>query len=153
MKTATFVVTSLDAEAATLRDVEDQQVITLADASDLEDGEVLRATVEPDPPLEVVYSLAEIHERRTIPIQDVDLEPTGLAKDIAAEQGTGEITRRERAGDGEIHVLTVPPDGTADAVADILADEATLERAARLDAVRVEIRAADGVVSVRYLPD
>jgi hypothetical protein len=153
MKTATFVVTSVDPEAATLRDVEDQQVITLADSHDLEDGEVLRATVEPDPPLEVVYSLAEIHERRSIPIEHVDLEPTGLATDLASEQAVGEVTRRERAGDGEIHVLTVPPEGTADAVADILADEATLERAARLGSVRVEVRAADGVVSVRYLPD
>ena len=57
-----------------------------------------------------------------------------------------------RAGEGELHVLTVPEDGTTDAVADVLDDEETLARAARLGVRRVEVRGESGVVSVRYLP-
>jgi ABC-type uncharacterized transport system YnjBCD substrate-binding protein len=63
-----------------------------------------------------------------------------------------DLTRREREGVGELHVLTVPEDSTDDAVEDVLADQATVERAARLGVDRAEVRADDGVVSVRYLP-
>ena len=62
------------------------------------------------------------------------------------------MTRRERAGTGELHVLTVPDGETEAAVADVLEDEATLARAARLGVERVEVRSEPGVVSVRYLP-
>jgi hypothetical protein len=63
------------------------------------------------------------------------------------------VTRRERAGTGELHVLTVPEERTGAAVEDVLADrEATLSRAARLGVARVEVRSAPGVVVVRYLP-
>lgn len=152
MKTGTFVVTTADEEAATLRDVSDQQVVTLAENPDLTAGEVLEATVEPEPPMEVTYALAEVESRRTIPVERSDLSPTTMARDLAAEQAEGEITRRERAGEGEIHVLTVPEDRTDRAAADVVDDEATLERAARLGVERVEVRDDDGVVSVRYLP-
>jgi len=166
MKTGTFLVTSVDDAAATLREVTDAQVITLSDAavpedalldtdveaSPLEVGEVLAATVAPEPPLEVAYQLHEVTERRTIPVEESSESPTTMAQDIAAEQAEGEVTRRERAGEGEIHVLTVPADQTAAAVEDVIADEETVARAARLGVDRVSIRAADGVVSVRYLP-
>jgi hypothetical protein len=49
-------------------------------------------------------------------------------------------------------VLTVPDDGTEQAVADVLEDEATFSRAARLGVGLVEVRSEPGVVSVRYLP-
>jgi hypothetical protein len=63
------------------------------------------------------------------------------------------LTRRERAGTGEIHVITVPEEETEQAVADVADDEEnTLARAARLGVNRVEIRAAPGVVAVRYMP-
>lgn len=152
MKEGTFVVTAADDEAATLREVHDQQVVALADNPGIERGDVLEATVEPVPPLEVAYRIVEVADRRTIPVERSDMTPTAQARAIAADQAVGEVTRRERAGEGEIHVLTVPADGTEDAVADVVEDEATLERAARLGVDRVEVRAADGVVSVRYLP-
>lgn len=152
MKTGTFVVTTAEEGTATLRDVEDQQVITLADNPGVEAGEVLAATVEPEPPLEVAYTVTDIESQRVIPVERSDLSPTALEQELAAEQETGAITQRERAGEGEIHVLTVPADQTDQAAADVVDDEATLERAARLGVERVEVRAADGVVSVRYLP-
>jgi len=50
-------------------------------------------------------------------------------------------------------VVTVPDDGTSEAVDDIVDDrEGTLSRAARLGVNRVEVRSEPGVVSVRYLP-
>lgn len=166
MKTGTFLVTSVDEGAATLREVHDGQVITLTDgaipedavvdtdveATALETGEILEATVAPEPPLEVAYTLHEVVSRRTIPLEESTESPTTMAEEIAAEQGEGEVTREERAGDGEIHVLTVPPEQTESAVADIIEDEETVARAARLGVNRVSIRADDGVVSVRYLP-
>lgn len=152
MKSGTFLVTTAEEAAATLRDVHDQQVITLAGNPGVEAGEVLEATVEPEPPLEVAYRVAEIESRRTVPVERSEMVPTSMERDLAADQDEGEITRRERAGDGEIHVLTVPEDRTADAAADVVDDEETVARAARLGVERVEVRADDGVVSVRYLP-
>ena len=78
--------------------------------------------------------------------------PTTQERAIAADQPDGELTRRERAGDGELHVLTVPDEETEAAAADVLDDEATLARAARLGVGRVEVRSEPGVISVRYLP-
>jgi len=151
MKTSTFLVTAADEETATLRDVVDQQVVTLSENPGLSDDDVIEATVEPEPPLEVAYQIVEIDRQWQIPVARSDLEPTTLSKDIAAEQSVGEITKRERAGEGEFHVLTVP-DAEA-AAGDVVDDVATLERAARLGVDRVEVRVDEGVVSVRYLPN
>ncbi len=154
-KTGTFLVTHADEESAVLRNVEDSQVHTLSSNPGIEEEEVLSATIAPDPPLEVTWKVIDVGERRTVELVDSDLSPTAQAMEIAKRQDVGELAREERAGTGEIHVLTVP-EGTADeAAADVLDDEATLARAARLDAVRVEVRSDDdaGVVNVRYLPD
>jgi hypothetical protein len=151
MKTSTFLVTSADEETATLRDVNDQQVVALSENPGLAADEVIEATVEAEPPLEVTYQVVEIERQRTIPVERSPESPTALSQDIAADQATGEITRRERAGEGKFHVLTVP-DAEA-AAADVIEDVATLERAARLGVDRVEVRTDDGVVTVRYLPD
>lgn len=152
-KEGTFLVTHAEEGSVTLRDVADSQVLTLSDNPGIEAGTLLDATVEAEPPMEVTYTLVELTAERTIPVETVELEPTAQAKDIAADQPVGELTTRERAGTGELHVLTVP-EGEAEAAAeDVVADEATLARAGRLGVDRVEIRTADGVVSVRYLPD
>lgn len=149
----TFLVTHTDEESATLRNVADSQVLTVSDNPGVETGEVLEGTVEPEPPMEVTYTVTEITEQRRIPVETVDLAPTTQTNDIAAEQASGELTTFERAGEGEVHVLTVPVDETDEAAADVVDDEATVSRAARLGVDRVEVRTADGVVSVRYLPD
>lgn len=149
----TFLVTHTDEESATLRNVADSQVLTVSDNPGVETGEVLEGTVEPEPPMEVTYTVTEITEQRRIPVETVDLAPTTQTIDIAAEQASGELTTFERAGEGEVHVLTVPDEETEEAAADVVDDEATISRAARLGVDRVEVRTTDGVVSVRYLPD
>jgi hypothetical protein len=149
----TFLVTHADDESATLRDVENAQVFTLSKNPGLEAGEVVEGVLEAEPPMEVTYEVASVRDQRTIPVERVDLEPTAQAKELAADQPVGELTTRERAGEGELHVLTVE-DGQTDAAADeVSEDEATVSRAARLGVDRVEIRTASGVVSIRYLPD
>lgn len=151
-KTGTFLVTDVDEETAVLAALEDAQVHTLSSHPDLADGEILEATVQPEPPMEVTWELLEVRDRREIPVERSPERPTKQAREIAAEQAVGEVTTRERAGEGKLHVLTVPDERTEAAVSEVREDEATLRRAARLGVDRVEIRAADGVISVRYLP-
>jgi hypothetical protein len=152
-KEGTFLVTHADADSVTLCDVVDSQVLTLSANPGLEVGSVIEATLEAEPPMEVTYAVADLAAKHEIPVEVVDLEPTQQATDIAAAQPVGELTTRERAGIGELHVLTVP-DGEAAATAEaVAADEETVARAGRLGVDRVEIRTASGVVSVRYLPD
>ncbi|MDL5362422.1 DUF5812 family protein [Halalkalicoccus sp. NIPERK01] len=148
----TFLVTHADDAAAILRDVETGQVHTLASNPGLEEGEAIEGELAPEPPVEATWELREIDGRRTLSVEESEEPPTSQEREIAAAQGMGEVTRRERAGIGEIHVLTVPPERTDEAVAEIRADEETLARAARYGVERVEIRAEEGIVSVRYLP-
>jgi len=152
MKTGTFLVTEADSESAVVRDVSDGQIHTLASNPGVEADAIIEATLEPEPPMEVVWTVAELAAQYTISVAESAEPPTQQAETLAADQPTGEITRRKRAGTGELHVLTVPEEQTADAVQNVLGDDATVERAARLGVERVEIRSNPGVVSVRYLP-
>lgn len=149
---STFLVTAADDESAVVRDVDGGQVHTLDENPGVAAEEVLEATLEPVEPMGVTWRVVDVAGRRSIPIERVEEAPTQRVREIAADQPVGEISRQERAGEGEIHVITVPDERTDDAAADVLADETTRERAARLGVDRVEIRTADGVVSVRYLP-
>ncbi len=152
-KDGTFLVTHADDDSAVLKDVDDGQVHTLASNPGVEVDDAIEGTVSPDPPLELSWQLVDIDERRPLSIQHSDEPPTVQERDIAADQPVGELTREPRAGIGEIHVLTVPEDGTSEAVDSVLDDhEGTLSRAARLGVNRVEIRSETGVVSIRYLP-
>ncbi len=153
--TGTFIVTHADDDSALLRNVTTAQVHTLEENPDLAVNDVLEATLEPDPPLGVTWTITEREETRSIELLDTDLSPTTQIKDVAADLEVGEIERIERAGRGEIHVLSVPPNETEGVATEILEDIETRTRGARLGAVRVEIRQdpALGIVSVRYLPD
>ena len=151
-KTSTFLVTHAEDDSAVLKDVRDGQVHTLSSNPGVEETDAVEATVASEPPMNLTWSVVEVDERRSLSTERSDEPPTAQEREIAAEQDVGEVARRERAGDGEIHVLTVPPEDTEDAAADVLADEATLSRAARLGVSRVEVRAESGVVSVRYMP-
>ncbi len=151
MKQGTFHVTEADDDAAVLRDVTDSQVHTLADNPGVEAGTMVEATLEPEPPIDVVWH-AEVDRTFEVSVSRSEEPPTQRARETAADQSVGEITRHERAGTGEVHVLTVP-DGETDAAAtDVVDDEATVERAASIGVERVEVRVEPGVVSVRYLP-
>jgi hypothetical protein len=152
-KTSTFLVTAADDDTAVLSDVDDGQVHTLAENPGVEVGEAIEGTVAPEPPMEVAWQLVDVAERWTISVEESAESPTSLERELAAEGAVGELTKRERAGTGEIHVLTVVEDETDAAVADLLDDATSLrERAARLGVERVVVRSAPGVVSVRYLP-
>lgn len=152
-KESTFLITHADEASAVLKDVHDGQVHTLSTNPGVEAGDVVEGAVAPDPPLEVSWQLVEIAERRSLAVEESDESPTAHERELAADQPVGELTRTERAGVGELHVISVPENETEEAVADILADEeATLARAARLGVNRVEVRSEPGVVSVRYLP-
>lgn len=150
-KRGTFLVTHADDESAVLRDVVDGQVHTLSSNPDLSIHDVLEATLAPEPPMDVTWTAVEIEARRRVDVGETDLEPTRQARRAAADQPEGELTTIERAGEGEVHVLSVPD--PAAAAADVLEDEGTVERAARLGATRVEVRTAEDMISVRYLPD
>ncbi len=154
-KTGTFVVTHAEPESAVVRDVETAQVHTLASNPGLELHDVLEATVAPDPPLEVTWQVVAVDGRRSIELVDSDLEPTQHSKDLAADADVGDLVTEERAGTGEIHVFPVPGEDVEAAAQDVLEDDETIARAARLEAVRVEVRrsADDDVLSVRYLPE
>ena len=153
--TGTFVVTHAEADSAVVRDVETAQVHTLSSNPGLEIHDVLEATVAPEPPLEVTWQVVDVEDKRAIELVDSDLEPTQHAKELAADAEVGDLIQEERAGTGEIHIFCVPTADVEAAATDVLEDEETIARAARLEAVRVEVRQAvdDGVLSVRYLPD
>jgi hypothetical protein len=146
-----FIVTQADDASAVLQDVESSQIHTLADNPGFERHEVIEATLVTEPPMEVVWRVSEIDDRWSITVEQSPETPTAQARDLAGEEA-GDLVRRERAGEGEIHVISVPPEQTDEAAADVVEDDATLTRAARLGVNRVAVRAADGVVSVRYLP-
>lgn len=153
-KTGTFLVTHAEAETAVLKDVRDGQVHTLASNPGFEVNDALEATIAPEPPMEVAWEIVDVEERRSLRAEHSEEPPTTQERELAATQDEGGLTKRDRAGIGELHVLTVAPAQVEGVVSDVLDDEATLERAARLGVSRVEVRteAESGVVSVRYLP-
>lgn len=152
-KEGRFLVTHAEDDSVVLKDVEGGQVHTLSENPGVETGEVLEGTVAPDPPLEVTWRVVEVENRYALGVAESEEPPTAQERDLAEAQSVGEVTRRERAGEGEIHVLTVPEGEVEAAVEDVLSDEATRVRAARMGVRRVEVRSDDsGVVSVRYLP-
>lgn len=149
----TFVVTHADESSAVLRDVDAGQVHTLGENPGVETGDVLEGTLAAEPPMEVTWTVRTVDARRHVAVEESPEPPTTQERELAAAQSVGEVTRRERAGKGELHVITVPESETDAAVDDVLADDETLARAARMPAVtRVEVRSEPGVVSVRYLP-
>jgi len=151
-KTATFLVTEVSEESAILTDVSDAQVHTLSENPGVEAGDVLEATLAPEPPMNVTYSVVDVAERRQIPVRVSDETPTPQARELAEGLPEGELATAERAGVGEVHVLSVGAEAVADAVADVADDQQTVSRAARIGVDHVEVRSGEDFVSVRYLP-
>ncbi|ADQ66169.1 hypothetical protein ELS19_13085 [Halogeometricum borinquense] len=149
----TFLVTAADEDSAVLKNVESGQVHTLSSNPGVERHDAVEGVVAPDPPMNVTYQLIEVESKWGLSIEVSEESPTADSRDIAADQPVGDLTRKERAGIGEIHVITVPEGETEQAVSDVAEDEEnTLSRAARLGVNRVEIRSDSGVVAVRYMP-
>ena len=152
-KESTFLVTHVEADSAVIKDVNDGQVHTLSSNPDLSVDDAIEATVAPDPPMNVTYQAVEVTDRWELSIERSEEPPTVQERDLAADQPVGELVREQRAGVGEIHVLTTPEETTESTVTEVIEDrERTLSRAARLGVNRVEVRSEPGVVSVRYLP-
>jgi hypothetical protein len=151
-KSGTFYVSEASEESAILTDVADSQVVTLSENPGVEQGDVLVATVAEDPPMGVTYSVVAVSERKQIPVTVSEESPTQQAREMADTLPEGELETTERAGIGEVHVLSVPAETVADAVQDVAEDEQTVARAARIGIDRVEIRSGEDFVSVRYLP-
>jgi hypothetical protein len=152
--TGTFLVAEADedGDGAVLMDAERGRVHTLADAGDLAAGEALVGDLVADGAIGAVWRVDETVERWAVEVGESEEPPTRNASDRASDE-VGDLVRIERAGEGELHVITVPEAGTEQAVADVLADEQGLRaRAARLGVARVEVRSAPGLVCVRYLP-
>lgn len=148
-----FLVTEADEGSVLLRDVTTSRVHPLSENPGLTEGAVVEGVLESEPPIGATWTVAEHESTREIPVEAVDLAPTTQSREIGADQPTGELTRVERAGDGELHVITVPEADTDDAVRDVVDDETTVVRAARFGVDRVEVRSEPGLVVVRYLPD
>jgi hypothetical protein len=144
----TFLVTHADGDSAVLRDVAGGRVHTLSSNPGVEVEDVLDATLAPEPPTNVTWQVVEVHDRSAVAVERVDEPPSEQAVGLAPAD-VGDLATADR-DDGELHVLRVAEDGTDSAASDVTGDEATVSRAARLGASRVEVRAADGVVSVRY---
>lgn len=152
-KTGVFLVTGADEGSAVLKEVADGQVHALSSNPGVSRHELIEGTVAPDPPMNVSWQIVDIEQRREPTVVESDQTPTAESREIADNQPVGELTREERAGDGEWHVLTTPEDRTEQAVEDVLEDtEGLLSRAGRLGISRIEVRSTPGVVSVRYLP-
>lgn len=149
-KHGTFVVTHADQESAILEDVADGQVHAVTSNPDLAAGDVVEATLTPEQETDVTWDV-EISGRRTIHVNAVDEDPSERAVELADGQDEGDHLARTTIDDGELHVLTVPEGVTAQAVSDVVEDEQTRRRAARLGASQVEVRAAAGVLGIRYL--
>jgi hypothetical protein len=151
-KAGTFLVRAADEATAELTDVEDGQVLALSSNPGLDTGDVIEGRVSADPPLGVSWSLVAVDARHRVTTEAVDEPPADRAQELVESLPTGELARAELP-DGELHVLTVPRDETEVAVKDVLEQETTRRRAARIGARRVEVRGADGVVAVRYVPE
>ena len=153
-QSGTFLVTHAEDDSAVLKNVDSGQVHALASNPGVSEGDVIEGTVGSEPPLEVTWNLTDVESRRSISLDHSEEPPTSQERELAADTEVGEVSRAERAGTGELHVLSVPEGEIDKAVADVLDDEGTLARAARLDVNRVEVRTGrdEGAVSVRYLP-
>jgi len=153
-QSGTYVVTHVDDGSTVLQDAESGQVVTLAENPGVEVGEAIVASLSTAEKMTAVWTVDDIEERWTVETGASEEPPTGQAVDAAADLDEGDLERIERAGTGELHVIRVPEELTDQAVEDVLDDEdSLLVRAARYGVQRVEVRAEDGVVSVRYLPD
>lgn len=149
-KRATFLVTHATEDSTVIRDVHDGQVHPLSDTPCLSMYDVIEGVISPDSS-GTTWSLETVERSRRIELVETDLEPTRQARKVAADLPVGKANVIERAGEGEIQVISVSD--PADAAREVLEDCDTIARAARLGAARVEVRFGSGMISVRYLPN
>lgn len=146
-ETGTYVVTHADGGGTVLRDVDSGQVHAIADDTDLEAGEAVRAVLESGA-IGVTWSVVNVSERWTPTVTVAEGDPPAAAREAVAGRDPGDVAVLDD-GEGELHAIPVPGDAAA-AAEEVAADPATRDRAAQLGARRVVVRAGEGLVSVRY---
>lgn len=149
--TGTFLVTHTDDDSGILQDIHSRQVYPLAECDSLAEGELIEGTITPQPPLEVAWQIEHVTRQYAVDIVVQSDSPSDQAVDLAGRTEPGDLAREPLASGGELHVLVVDPDQVDEAIDDVRDDLETVARAARLGADRVELRAGDGFLSVRYL--
>jgi len=148
-----FVVTATDAESLMLRAVASAQILTLVDPPDLPRWTVLDATLVPADGLGVTVRIGTLREHFRVDIVSQDERPTARSRETAASLTAGASSFLPRADAGGTDVIALADTDHTEARAAMAADVASLvNRAARLDVRRVELRSAPGLLSVRYLP-
>jgi hypothetical protein len=149
----TFYVKYATDVSVTLHEVDTGQIFTLIENPGVENHDILEATLEPQPPMEVSYLVDELEATYTVPVERSPEPPTRQVQEVAAEMDEMEAVAIEREGEGEIHVLRVDPGDIEQTAEELHEDEMTHKNAARYGVDRVEIRTDEsGIVSVRYLP-
>jgi hypothetical protein len=144
--TGTYLVTETDEESAVLQDIDSGRVYTLTENPGLESGDVAEATLTAVPPMEAVWEVDEMSVQK-VTVDRISETPSEEAQKAVAGLEEGTLRRMEREW-GELHAIAVP--NAEAAVEDVATDDSTAVRAARIGATKVEVRAGDGVVSVRY---
>jgi len=152
--TGTFYVKYATEVSVTLHEVDTGQIFTLIENPGVEDHDILEATLEAQPPMEVSYLVDELESTYSVPVETSPEPPTRQVREVATEMEEMEAAAIDREGEGEIHVLRVDPGAVEQTAEELHEDEMTYKNAARYDAVtRVEVRTDErGIVSVRYLP-
>jgi hypothetical protein len=151
--TGTFYVKHATDSSVTLHDVDTAQILTLAENPGVESHEIIEATLVAQPPMEVAYLVDEMTGQYSVPVETSPEPPTRQVRETAAEMDETQAATIEREGEGEIHVLRVPPEDVDQTATEVGDDEMTYKNAARCGIDRVEIRTDEtGIVSVRYLP-
>lgn len=152
----TFYVKYAQDDSVTLHEINTAQICTLVENPGFERHEIIDGTLKAQPPMGVSYLIEELDDQYSIPVEESAEAPTTHVHDIATEElDEGDAIAIEREGKGEIHILNVGAEQTADTVDELRDDETTYKNAARYEDVsRVEIRTDDdhGVVSIRYMP-
>ena len=149
----TFYVKYATEVSVTLHEVHTGQIFTLIENPGVENHDILEATLEAQPPMEVSYLVDELETIYTVPVERSPEPPTRQVQNAADEMDEMEAVAIDREGEGEIHVLSVDADDVEQTAEELHEDEMTYKNAARYGVDRVEIRTDErGVVSVRYLP-
>lgn len=149
----TFYVKYATDVSVTLHEVDTGQIFTLIENPGVESHDILEATLEAQPPMEVSYLVDELEATYTVPVERSPEPPTRQVQEVAAEMDEMEAVAIDREGEGEIHVLSVDPEDIEQTAEELHEDEMTYKNAARYGVNRVEIRTDEtGLVSVRYLP-
>lgn len=144
-----FLVTHDDEGGTILQDVGSGRIHPVPEDTDLIDGDAFTGTIESIPPLGVLWEIHEKQDSWSISLERGQNPPTSEEQDIATATSQGAV-HTECRGDHELHVMAIEDRDESAVAEEIIEDEETKARAARLEANRVVVRTGDGLVTVTY---